>query len=60
MGLRWANKVLHAVQVKKLRNVHSAFDAFERISKTPGKADITVVELRVSPLFPQPMIISVH
>ena len=35
------------LQAKKLRNVTSAFEAFERIAATPGKAEITVVELRV-------------
>ena len=34
-------------QVKKVRNLQSAFDAFERISRTPGRADISMLELQV-------------
>lgn len=36
------------MQAKKVRRVQSAFEMFNRMMQTPGKAELTLTELRVS------------
>lgn len=36
------------LQAKKVRRVQSAFELFNRMMQTPGKAELTLTELRVS------------
>lgn len=40
------------VQAKKVKRVQSAFELFNRMMQTPGKSELTLTELRVSPLNP--------
>lgn len=37
-----------AAQVKKVRTVQAAFEAFSSMMKTQGRAELTALELRVS------------
>ncbi len=45
-GLVSQSKIL--VQIKKIRNLVTAFETFESISASPGKGEISRLELQVS------------
>ena len=46
MGLVSQSKIL--MQIKKIRNLVTAFETFESISASPGKGEISRLELQVS------------